>query len=161
MTMSNYPGGFTDGVLIRGLPLVQTHPGKVFWVSNASAAQLTGHRTGSNGNQGTFNDPFSTLDYAFDQCTASRGDVIFVKPGHAETISTAAILDFDKAGVAVIGLGTGSLRPTFTYTTAITATIDVTAANISIQNCLFVANFLDVSSFFTFTTAKDFAVENC
>lgn len=160
MTMSNYPGGFTDGVLVRGMPITQTHPGKVYWVSNATTL-LPGQKSGSNGNDGTFNAPFSTLDYAFDRCTASRGDIIMVKPGHAETISTAAILDFDKAGVAVVGLGTGSLRPTFTFTTAITATIDVTAANISVQNCLFVANFLDVSSCFTLTAAADFAVENC
>ena len=160
-TMSNYPGGFKNGVMIRGMPLVQTHPGKVFWVGNAAATVLTGQRAASDGNQGSFNDPFSTLDYAINQCVASRGDVIMIKPGHAETFSNATSLDFDKAGVAIIGLGLGSLRPTFTFDTAAAATIDVTVANVSIQGCLFVANFADVASCFTLTTAKDFTVEYC
>jgi hypothetical protein len=46
----------------------------------------------------------------------------------------------------------------------VTANIPVTAANISIQNCLFVANFADVTSVFTATgtaTPTDFAIDNC
>jgi hypothetical protein len=68
------------------------------------------------------------------------------------------------AGVAIIGLGAGSLRPTLTFTTATTANIPVTAANMSIQNFLFVANFADIASFFTATgtnTPTDFNVEGC
>jgi len=89
---------------------------------------------------------------------------VLVKPGHAETINTAAILALNKAGVAIVGLGSGSNRPTLTFTTAITANIPVTAANMSIQNFLFRANFLDITSVFTATgtaTPTDFAVENC
>jgi hypothetical protein len=69
-------------------PIVQTHPGRVFWVSNASTL-LANQRGGSDGNKGTFNEPFSTLNYAVTQCVANRGDVIIVKPGHAENISSA------------------------------------------------------------------------
>lgn len=161
--ISNFPNGFASGLTVRGMPLLQTQPGQVFWVGN-SAVTMPNQKTASNANDGTFLAPFSTLLYAQTRCTASRGDIIFVKPGHAETISTAAILTLNKAGVAVIGLGSGSLRPTFTFTTATSANIPVTAANISIQNCLFVANFAAVASYFTATstnTPTDFSVENC
>lgn len=157
---SNFPSGFSGGVTIRGVPIVQTHPGKVFWVGNA-AANLVGVRGASDGNRGTFEAPFSTLDGAIGQCTAGRGDIIFVKPGHAETISTATALALDVAGVAVVGLGMGSSRPTFTLDTATTATIGVSANNISVKNCIFSANFADIVSLFTLTTAKYFTLEEC
>lgn len=156
---SNYPGGFANGLTVRGVPLLQTHPGKAFWVSNVTTGLMTGLRGGSDGNKGTFDSPFSTLEYAFSQCASNRGDIIFIKPGHTESIASATALNFDVAGVAVVGLGTGTNRPTFTFTTANTATIPVTAANISIQNCLFVGNFLSIASAFTLATAPGFAVE--
>jgi len=158
---SNYPNGFASGVTLRGVPIVQTHPGKVFWVSNVTTGLLAGQRGGSDGNKGDFNSPFSTLEYALSQCVADRGDIIFIKPGHAESIASATALNFDIAGVAIVGLGAGSNRPTFTYTTANTATIPVTADNMSIQNCVFVANFLSVASAFTVAAAANFAIENC
>jgi hypothetical protein len=160
MPASSYPQGFKDGITLRGVPITQSHPGKVFWVSNASTIQV-GQRGGSDGNKGTFDSPFATLDGAIGQCTASRGDIIFIKPGHAETVSSATAIAADVAGVAIIGLGTGSLRPTFTLDTATTATIGVTAANVAFKNIIFTANFADIVSVFTLTTAKYFTVEEC
>lgn len=160
MPMSNFNSGFAAGVTIRGVPIMQTHSGKVFWVGN-STAMLANQHAGSNGNSGEFNSPYSTLDYAIGQCVANRGDIIFVKPGHAETLSTATALALDVAGVAIVGLGTGSNRPTFTLDTATTTTIAVSAANISVQNCIFTANFADIVSVFTLTTASNFALERC
>lgn len=157
---SNFPNGFPSGVTVRGVPLQQAHPGKVFWVYNGTAL-LEGQRGGSDGNKGTFASPFATLDYAVGQCTANRGDVIFVKPGHAETISSATALALDVAGVAIIGLGSGNLRPTFTLDTATTTTIGVTAANVTVKNCIFSANFADIVSFFTTGAAKSFTLEDC
>jgi hypothetical protein len=162
MPMSNY-AGFVSGISIRGVPLIQTHPGEVFWVSNSSAL-MTGQKAGSNGNKGTFNAPFATIDYAVDRCTASRGDIIFVKPGHTETISNATTLVLDKAGVAIIGLGQGSMRPTLTFSTATTANVPVTAANITVHNILHVANFADIVSAYTATgtnTPTDFVIDSC
>ena len=143
--MSNYGGGLLAGVAINGVPLGLIHPGKVFWVSNATAAaQLKGVRPGSDiaGTPGTFNRPFATVDYAIGRCTASRGDVIVVKPGHAETLSTAAAITSDVAGVAIVGLGTGDSRPTFTFDVA-AATWSITAANLSFYNVVFVGSLLD------------------
>lgn len=127
--MDNYPGGFKDGILIRGLPLHVTNPGKVFWVYNGTALQ-TGQKAGSDGNDGTFNAPFSTVDYAVGRCTANRGDVVFVKPGHAESITTHDQIDVDVAGVVVVNLGAGANRPTYTWDgTDATACIRLGAAS--------------------------------
>lgn len=160
MAASNFPGGFAAGVTIRGVPLVQTNPGKVFWVYNGTAL-LSGQRGGSDGNKGTFDSPFSTLDYAIGQCADNRGDIIFIKPGHAETISSATTVLADVAGVAIVGLGRGTNRPTFTFTTAATAKIPVSAANVLLSNCLFVANFADITTYFLLTTAPGFTVDSC
>lgn len=160
MSTANFPKGFSTGVTIRDVPVELTHPGRSWWVGN-SAIPGDGARGASNSNRGTFVSPFSTLDFAIGRCTASRGDVIFIKPGHAETVSSATALAFDKAGIAIIGLGQGALRPTFTFDTANTATIAVSVANVFVSNLLFVANFAAIASVFTLTTAKDFHVDAC
>lgn len=160
MRMSNFPGGFAGGLSVRGLPLTVAQPGEIFWVGNGTAL-TRGQKGGSDGNAGTFNAPFATLDYAIGRCTAGRGDIIMVRPGHAETISSATALALDVAGVAVIGLGSGTARPTFTFTTANTATVAVSAANITLYNLLFVGNFLSIATVFTLTTAADFTVDSC
>jgi hypothetical protein len=163
MTMANYPGGFKDGFSVRGVPLVQTHPGKVFWVSNATTV-LPNQKGGSDGNDGSFNAPFSTLTGALSACTTGRGDVIFIKPGHAENVATAGAISLNKAGVAVIGLGVGSYRPTFTFTGAATSYINLAAANVSLQNLLFVSGVLDVAKAINVSNAqvaRDFTVEGC
>ena len=156
---SNYPGGFNN-VTIRNVPITQSHPGQVYWVSNTTTV-LPGQVGGSDGNPGTFNAPFSTLEYAISRCTANRGDIIFIKPGHAETISTATALAFDIAGVAIVGLGAGTKRPTFTLDTAATTTIAVSADNVSISNCRFIGNFLSITSCFTVAAAAYFTIDNC
>lgn len=159
MPASNFPKGF-DRITIRGVPVTQTHPGKVFWVSNTSTL-LEGQRGGSDGNKGTFDSPFSTIDYAIGQCVANRGDIILVKPGHAETVSSAGAIAADVAGVAIIGLGMGSTRPTITFDTATTAAIAVSAANVALKNMILTANFADIVAPITLTAAKYFTLEDC
>ncbi len=163
MTMANYPGGFKDGISIRGLPVQMTHPGKVIWVSNASTL-LYNQKGGSNSNDGSFNAPYSTITRALSDVVANRGDVIMVKPGHAESVTAAAGIILSKAGVAIIGLGSGATRPTITFTTANTATITVTASNVSVSNILFVGGFLNVAKVFDIANAQvatDFTVQQC
>jgi len=158
---SSFPNGFPNGVSIRGLPIIQTHPGKVFWVDNSAPGNGDSYINGSNGNTGTFRAPFATLAYAISQCRSGKGDIIFIKPGHAENVSDATSLAFNKAGIAIIGLGTGTSRPTFTFDTANTATIAVSAADVTVQNILFVGNFLSIASVFTVGAAREFHVDNC
>ncbi len=158
---SSYPNGIS-GLTLRGVPIFQAQPGETWFVNNSSVL-AKGGIGGSNGNPGTYQKPFSTIEYAISRCTASRGDTIFVMPGHAETISTAAILTLDIAGVAIVGLGIGSLRPRLTFSAA-AANIPVTAANVTVKNILHIANFADVVSAYTATgtaTPTDFVVEDC
>lgn len=150
MNMSNYPGGFMGGLTVQNMPVLNTYPGKVWWVDS------TGQSTGA----GTFNSPFSTLEQALARCTANRGDIVMIKPGHAQTISAAAGLVLDKAGVTIIGLGNGSLRPTFTFASAVGADMDVDAANITMMNCLFVAG-VDALTGPIDVNAADFALIDC
>lgn len=80
---------------------------------------------------------FTTIQAAVDAATASRGDIIYVMPGHVETITAAAGLSLDKAGITLIGYGNGDLRPQINFTTAVGADMDVDAANITIKNFRF------------------------
>lgn len=116
---------------------VQPGLGKVFFVGDSSTVDL--YRV-----QQLFGlDPdgklryFSTIDAAIGACTADRGDVILVAPGHTETVTAAAGIAVDVAGVSIIGLGRGSLRPTVNFTTATTASFKVSAANVLVKNILF------------------------
>lgn len=160
MPTSNFPKGFSGGVTIQGMPVLMayatsqrtlggTEKTGVWWVDSVN---------GLDGNNGTYQLPLATLGRAWALATAN--DIIMLKPGHAETISnaTAATQLWNVAGVSVIGLGVGAQRPTFTLDTATTSTITVSAANISCQNCVFVANFLNVAVLFTLTTAKGFSL---
>ncbi len=79
--------------------------------------------------------PFATLDFAIGNATASNGDIIVVMPGHTETVAAAAGVDFDMAGLTVIGQGSGSARPTFTFSAA-ASTIHVDAADTHIENII-------------------------
>lgn len=160
---ASFPDGFAYGMTVRGIPLLQSQPGAVFWVGN-STTLAAGTTAGSDGNKGTFIHPFATLNYAIGKCRANTGDIIFVKPGHAETIADAATLLMSTAGIAIVGLGMGANRPTLTFSTAATANIPITAANMSIQNFLFKGNIAACVSVFTATstnTPTDFAVEGC
>lgn len=108
-------------------------------------------------NGGDGSSPFNaagTIDAAINKCAA--GDKIVVLEGHAETISSATAINCDVANVMIIGLGEGKRRPTITFDTATTTTIPVTAAGVHWDNIIFTANFADIVSFFTLTTANNF-----
>jgi len=161
MAISNYEHGFKNGVTIRGVPVEISHPGRVFWVGN-NTVRLDNEKTSADGNDGTFLAPYSTImgAYAAGATKAGRGDIIFVRPGYTETLSSATLWALNKADVAIVGLGAGTSRPTITLSAA-TATATVSAANNAVRNMIFVANADDVAALFTLTTAKNFSVEDC
>lgn len=103
--------------------------------------------------------PFATIDYAIGKCTASKGDVIIVAPGHAETITAAAAIALDVAGISIIGLGNGTNKPTITFGTNTTATISVTADNCRISGLRLVNNIDSLAVFIAdgaeYTTLTD------
>ena len=133
---SSFPNGFNSGYQVRGVPQTVTHPGRVFWVNNSTVLPVGGI-AGSDGNDGSYLRPFSTLDYAVGRCLANRGDVIYIMPGYTQTMDVADDVDVDVAGVTIIGLGRGAKRPTFTYT-ATAGEFVIGAANVHIENLLFV-----------------------
>ena len=137
MPISSYPAGFQNGLMVREVPVEIPHPGKVFWVNNSTVIP-SGGIGGSNGNQGTYLKPFGTIDYAVGRCTANRGDVIYVMPGHVETIDSAADIAFDVAGITVIGLGRGSKMPKLNFT-GTSGTVTVDADDIALINLKFEA----------------------
>lgn len=150
--LSNYPGGFSQGLAVRNMPIFENWSGNAFWVSSTR---------GSDTGKGTRDRPFATLAYAIGRCAASRGDVINLMPGHAENIASATALLFNVAGITIVGHGAGADRPTFTFTTANTAKIPVSAGSIKIENCIFVGNFLSIATCFLLTTAPEFWVDGC
>lgn len=134
--LSNYPYGFNNGVSIRGVPLAQTHPGKAIWVYNGTAI-APGGAGGSDGNAGTWQRPMATIAGALLQCLAGRGDTIFLKPGHAETLSIAAALTMNVSNVSVVGIGAGNQRPKLTWDTATAAQMVISADGVSFSNIFF------------------------
>ena len=146
MAMTNYPNGFAHGLSVRGVPILNTYAGNIFRLDSG---------IGSDGNSGkTIEKSFATLDYAVSRCIANNGDIILVAAGHAETISTATALAIDVAGVSIIGLGVGNLRPTFTVGTIATATITFSAANCSMENCIVKSNLDGLDTAITVTGAS-------
>lgn len=99
-----------------------------------------------------------SLAAAVAACTANRGDVIYVAPGYALTV-TSSNLTLNKAGITLIALGSGLKRATLTYSTA-AATINVSADNVTVMNFRHVANFLNVASAYTIGAANDFRLDN-
>lgn len=85
---------------------------------------------------------FATIDEAIGACVANRGDTIYVAPGHTEAVTSTSIT-CDVAGVKIIGLGSGSFKPTLTFG-ATDSRINVTAANCTWQNFRFQAGVGDV-----------------
>lgn len=130
MVKSVYPNGFSNGVTIRGANVVNNYAGTVYWVdSNA----------GSDQNKGTERRPFATIDKAIGTCSANNGDIIMLKPGHAEDISDATTFQVDTAGTSIIGIGNGAARPTFTFT-GTGGRVEVDSASTSIENVRFLAS---------------------
>lgn len=147
--MTNFPGGFAQGVNILGSPIVTSYYGNVWWVDS---------NLGSNGNKGNRDRPFSTIDYAIGRCelngpSSSSRDIIMVAPGHTEAIAAAAGIACDVAGVTIVGLGYGQSRPTVSLGTATTASITVSAANVTWANMRAVSTFADVVTAFDVTAA--------
>ncbi len=156
---SNFPNGFANGVTIRGLPLLQTHPGEVFFV-NSSTVLAKGGVGGSDGNDGSYRRPYATVTKALTACTANRGDIIAVMPGYTESVTGAAGETWNVAGVAIVGLGAGSLKPKFTFTAA-TATLVISAANMSFVNIAFEAGIADVATGLDISSVDDLSFESC
>jgi hypothetical protein len=97
--------------------------------------------TGSNASGGGSSPsaPLATIDYAIGLCTANKGDVIVVMPGHAENIAAATTLALDVAGVQIVGVGRGRNRPVLTFTNT-AGKIPITGASCRMSNLALIAS---------------------
>lgn len=125
------PGGMFSVVDREQFPT-----GNIWWVDSTNTAASDAVGYGRNPDA-----PLATLSYAVETA-CSAGDTIYVMPGHNEGIADAQI-DIAAAGLRIIGLGTGGLRPRIDFDHA-NASINVGAANVEIRNLRLLPSITDV-----------------
>jgi hypothetical protein len=113
--------------------------GNIFFVDSGSSTGGTSAGFGNNPDA-----PFTTIDSAINQCTASNGDLINVMPGHSETLTGASAITCDIAGVTIRGHGRGTDRPTLLLDASTSVTIVISAANVRFENIVFSAGHADI-----------------
>lgn len=121
------------------------------WFVNSAAA--------SGGNGASWDSAVTTLNAA--TALAVSGDVVLVAPGHTEACIAAGTIAMNKAGVTYIGLGYDRIRPIITYTTAVAASFDVSAANVRIINFVFRPVGIDAVTAAVNVTAADASCIDC
>lgn len=148
---------FSMGVASFGRPVVPgDSTGRAFFVDS------TAPQKGDDVNHGAHPlVPFATIDFAIGQCTANRGDTIYVLPGHVETILTAAGINCDVAGVRLIGFSDGRARPTITLSTSVNASLDINAASVIIDNFVIDMTGIDAIVAGINVKAADPIIRNC
>jgi len=77
----------------------------------------------------------ATLNEGMARCRANKGDVVLVMPSHVENVVGADSWTGMVAGSRIVGCGYGTLRPTFTWTTAV-STVLFDVANVTLENCI-------------------------
>jgi len=112
--------------------------GKVIYVHSSGAAALDQLPQGMPGNPDGF---FQSVQAALNTCRLGRGDRIVCLQGHVESISTANFMAAigttpTCSDVEITGVGNGSNRPTFTWTTA-TSSLLINTPNIKFRNMRF------------------------
>ncbi len=159
-------------------------PGTLFPAASRTLTSKTG--TGriiyvdsgaTEGAGNTWATAWNTIDAAMDSTVADRGDTIYVAQGHVEVeAGAAAIFTCDVEGVSIVGVsnlsasgaiaagavtGTDSQMPVFILDNA-SATISVTAANVTIKGIRIESDVIDAAAGITASAAADgLRVENC
>jgi hypothetical protein len=128
--------------------------GNVFYVNSVTGVDSAGYGYSPEA-------PFDSIAYAITKCTADNGDIILVAPGHVETITGAAGVALNVAGVTIRGLGVGRQRGRVNYTTAAAASFDVTAARCCVDNLTFTGVGVDAVTAMINVQAADFTLKNC
>lgn len=149
-------GGKGNVTATAGSTLVAGPGSQVFFVNSALAT--ASDAAVSNGTDPL--RPFKTINFAVSRCLANNSDVIYVGPGHVETVAAAAALTIGIAGVTIIGIGNDRERPIVNYTSLTSATVTVTAANTWIQGLRF-QNSIDARVDGIIITAADCRLVDC
>jgi len=108
--------------------------GEIFWVGNDGDAAFEAMATKIKADH-----LFTSGDTAVGSCVANRGDTIVFMEGHNESVIAAGGLDLDVAGITMVFLGTGTSQAKITFGTAVTASMTVDAADITLIRPKFVA----------------------
>ncbi|MEW6126731.1 MAG: hypothetical protein AB1757_06810 [Acidobacteriota bacterium] len=135
---------FNRGVKVNGPLFADTiitsggmGSGHIYWVKNPSASDYQAFYDEHFAvYENAKPNVFATISDAIANCVANAGDIILVAPDYTET-RTAAIT-VNVAGVSIIGLGSGTKRPTITGNGTIDV-FNVTAAGVTIENIRFAA----------------------
>lgn len=137
-TQNTFIGAIMASSVVANAQFTNPSTGRYFFVGNPALAIMSEVKAvqGTTYPDGT-PVTYDTLTLALAKCVASRGDTILIVPGHTETIVGASGVNVNVAGVTIFGLGIGALNPTFTFTTAVAASFDITAANVFVQNITF------------------------
>ena len=162
MGLTNFPYGITSfGVPVMG-GAGRVTTGSTFFVHSVTGSDIPSPYGDSP------DKPFATVDYAIGKCTADKGDVIYVMPGHVETLASASAIDCDVSGISIIGIGNptgpttpvGYGAPIFDYTAA-AATLELAADSVTIENITFRASIAAVASAISNTGASAARILNC
>lgn len=116
--------------------------------------------TGNSSGDGSSLRPFSSIENALGKSGLSAGDTIAVLPSHTETVAAAGGLTLDVAGIEIIGYGVGSIRPKINFTTAVGASMVVSAANCSMKNFVFTGG-IDALTNPVHIQAANFSLVDC
>ena len=149
--------------------------GSVHWVDSVN---------GSDGNAGSEVAPLATIGQAITNATANNGDLIIVKSGHTETLTSAIALS--KAGLKIFGVGSGSSAPNILVNAAIdgfnvtgddceinniyflagttttnTSRINIDADNVRIKGCTFLCGAYDAESITITANGTNADIDSC
>jgi len=144
--------------------------GQTIFVDSTNGSNTAGGTWGQS-----WDTPYATVSYAISKCTTGAGDVIFVAAAHTENISadgstagsgsTTGIFSVDKGDVSIIGLGRGTKRPTFSFTTAAAAGVYLigTSPNVLLNNLVFIGNYTNgvTSAMSIAANCYGATIENC
>lgn len=159
MVYNNFPNGFNSGLIVRGVPVAPAHARKVYYVGNNSTL-FTGEKTASNGNDGSFQRPWSTLNGNLTEYL-KPGDYVYIRPGYSQSMTAADDVDVDVEGVTIIGLGRGTKMAKFVYDGA-SGEFVIGAANVRIENLWFVPSVNIVTKALDVEAAgTNFEIVNC
>lgn len=115
---------------------------------------------GSNGNSGLKPErAVATIVKAI--ALAAAGDTIVALPGHTEAVTAAGTIAVSKAGLTIVSAGFGRRRAVITYTTAVGASVNVTAANVTFIGVVFAAIGFDNITAAVNVSAADCAFIDC
>ena len=79
--------------------------------------------------------PFATLEFAMQRVADDNGDIVFVMPGHAETVTD---ITTTKSRLSIIGMGDGVAKPQFTLASSGFVWFNG-GTGVLLENCDFIA----------------------